>query len=84
VGATIDSANVVGEAQQVIGIGIDTPLQCDFDLNAVPLTLNVDDFFMDGLFVVVDVLNVLFDAAFVVIARYFGLDQTSAVPDDYQ
>jgi hypothetical protein len=65
VGATVDRTNVVCKAQEVVTVRINAPLQRNFYLHIVTLTLHKDYLIMQRLLIAVHVGDVLADAAFI-------------------
>ena len=73
VSAAINGADVVGKAKDAVGIGINTPLQGGFHLNAVFLRIDVNDVGMKGILLRIHVVDVLTNAAFVEVGLFVGL-----------
>ena len=72
-GATIHGADVVGKAQDAVGVGIHAPLQGRFNLNAFFLGVHIDDIGMKRILFRIHVLDVFLDPAFVEVDLFVGL-----------
>ena len=72
-GATIHGADVVGKAQDAVGVGIHAPLQGRFHLNAFFLGIHIDDVGMKRVFACIHVLHVFLDPTFVEVDLFMGL-----------
>ena len=72
-GAAIHGADVVGKAKDAVGIGIHTPLQRGFHLNAVFLSVDVDDVGVKGILLRIHVVDIFTNAAFVEVGLFVGL-----------
>ena len=74
----IHGADIVGKTEQVIAKSIDTPLQGGFDLNVIAFAGNIDNLFVEGVFLPVHVFDVFPNAAFVIVGfdfRFVGSEQ---------
>ena len=66
-GTAIHRTDVVRETEDVVGVGIDTPLQCGFNLNPIFLGVHINDVGMQSILLRIHVGDVFLDAALVVI-----------------
>ena len=66
-GTTIHRTDIVRETKDVVGVGIDAPLQCGFNLNPIFLGVHINDVGMQSILLRIHVGDVFLDAAFVVI-----------------
>ena len=64
-GSAIDRPNVVRKPENVIAVGIDAPLQRDFNLDIVFFRINENNFFMQVLFFTVHVGDVFLNSTFI-------------------
>ena len=72
-GAAIDGADVVGKAKDAVGIGIHTPLQGGFHLNAVFLRVDVNNVGVKGILLRIHVVDIFTNAAFIEVDLFVGL-----------
>ena len=70
---TIHGADVVGESKDAVGVGISTPLQGCFHLNAIFLGIQINDVRMKSILLLIHVGDVFLDTAFVEIGFLMGI-----------
>ena len=73
VGAPIHRADVVGKAQNAVGIGIHAPLQGRFHLHPFLEGIHIDDLRVEGILVLIHIGHILFNAALIVIHLFVDL-----------
>ncbi len=71
-GATFVGSNIVSKADEVIGIGIRTPLEGCFNLHTIFLPFDVNDVGMNGCFFAIDVGDIFFEATFILVGFAMG------------
>ena len=85
---TIDSANVICKAKNVIIVGVNTPLQCNFNNNIIAFTIHINnvrvnwfliaghvgDIFANTTFIAIDISAKFFTTAIAILDFYTSIE----------